>query len=158
MNIKNWNVILWSLLLIGFFTTACTEEKKVKIVGVWERYDDRAAGTLVKVAQMNGHFEGKIIKASGELAEDGFIVDDIKWRNIAQETSTYFTGEDLSKGIDRYGKVQSTHYDEVYFEVIAEDILRVTHYANSNDEFGKNQKWKRIRNIQNSSVADSLGQ
>lgn len=156
MNIKNWNLILYALFLFVLSFTACTEEEKSKIVGVWERYDDRAAGTLVKVSQVNGHFEGKIIKASGELAEDGFLIEDVKWRNIAQETNTYYTGEDLSKGIDKFGKVQSMTYDEVYFEVIAEDILRITHYANGSDEFGKKQKWKRIRNIQNSSIADSL--
>ncbi len=156
MNIKNWNIILLSLFLIGLSFTACTEKEQSKIIGIWERYDDRAAGTLVRVEKINGNFEGKIIKASGELAEDGFTIKDVKWRNIAQETNTYYTGEDLTKGIDKFGKVQSMTYDEVYFEVIAEDILRITHYANGADEFGKKQKWKRIRNIQNSSVIDSL--
>lgn len=156
MRLKNWNVYLLYFLSILLCIASCTVEDQRKIVGVWERYDDRAAGTLVMVEQVNGHFEGKIIRVDGELAENGFVENDIKWRNILPKTDTYFTGEDLTKGIDKYGKVQSINYDDVYFEVIAEDILRVTYYANSSDDFGKNQKWKRIRDVQDSYVADSL--
>ncbi len=156
MQIKNWNIPLLCLLVLLLSLSSCTQEDKRKIIGMWERYDDRAAGTVVMVEKVNGYFEGKIIRASGELAENGFVENDVKWRNILPKTDTYFTGEDLTKGIDKDGNIKLTSYDDVYFEVIAEDILRVTYYADSSDDFGKNQKWKRIREIGEAYVADSL--
>ncbi len=154
----NQTIILLGIFLIIFFITSCTNTPKDKIVGVWERYDDRAAGTLVKVVKVDDHFEGKILKSSGELAEDGFVENDIKWRNIVKKTEDDFTGEDLTKAIDRFGKVQSSSYYEVYFEVIAEDILKITYLMKGTDEFGIEQSWKRIRSTNEPYVADSLAQ
>ncbi|MEZ4883398.1 MAG: hypothetical protein R3E32_01585 [Chitinophagales bacterium] len=156
MQIKNWFIPLWCIFAILLSFIACKDKNQDKIVGTWERYDDRAAGTVVMVEKINDHFEGKIVKANGELAEDGFVENDVKWRKITPQTATYFTGEDLNKGIDKYGKVQYTDYHEVYFEIVAEDILRVTYFTNGFDDFGEKQKWKRIKDFQETYVADSL--
>lgn len=156
MRIKNWNILMLCLFIMLFSLSSCTNEEEKKIVGFWERYDDRAAGTIVVVEKVNGHFEGKIIRVSGELKEDGFVENDVKWRNILPKTDTYFVGEDLTKGIDKEGNVKLLSYDDVYFEIVAEDILRVTYYANGSDDFGKKQKWKRIREVGETYVADTL--
>ena len=156
MQIKKLNSILLTLLFATLFLTACADEETSKIIGVWERYDDRAAGTIVVVEKINGHFQGKIVRASDELAGDGFVEKDVKWRKINQETPTEFRGEDLTKATDKYGRVQSETYHEVSFEVIAEDILRVTYSTKNPDDFGQKQKWKRIRTPHESYVADSL--
>jgi len=157
MQRKNKTIILSVTLLITFFITSCTTNtNQDKIIGIWERYDDRAAGTLVEVEKINDYFEGKILRSSGELAEDGFVENDIKWRNILKNTEDDFTGEDLSKAIDKFGKVRSSSYHKVSFEVIAEDILTITYFVKGTDEFGIEQRWKRIRSIQEPYVADSL--
>lgn len=157
MERKNQNIISFIIILLAtFLITSCSDTNQDKIIGIWERYDDRAAGTLVKVEQINNHFEGKILKSSGELAEDGFVENDVKWRNIVKKTEDDFVGEDLTKAIDRFGKVQSSSYHEVRFEIIAEDILKIVYLMKGTDEFGIEQSWKRIRSLKEPYVVDSL--
>lgn len=128
------------LLLVVLY--GCVQEPD-RFLGKWERYDDKSAGSIIKVEKIGDEYEGKLLKVSGDLADMGFVEGDIKWRHIDPKDESHYEGSDLLKGVDTKGAVRYKRYEEVYFELKNDDILLVSAYAEGEEE-GTRQKWKKL--------------
>ncbi len=143
LNLIRQLLVLTLLFLPISFFTSCVNNS-ISIEGKWERYDDTADGSIVSVAKTNeGIYEGKLIFVSGELTGLGFKTEDLKWKALSPQSSHYYNGQDLKKGVDSSGRVAVTEYDDIYLELVSDDIMVITSQA-ENDINGSRQKWRRI--------------
>lgn len=138
-------LIFWScgIAILLILLQACTEKPDL-LEGKWERFDDQAAGAMIKVEHKGDVLQGMLFQVTGELANLGFVVKDIKWKDIKKKDDNYYTGLDLQKAVNANGEVAKSDYVEVYFELISDDILEISSFAKSTEFFGTRQKWKRI--------------
>lgn len=133
-------IAFFALLL---FLNACSGKTDL-LEGKWERFDDQAAGAMVKVERKGDTFQGMLFQVSGELANLGFVAKDIKWKDIKKKEENYYTGSDLQKAVNSNGEVVTSDYIDVYLELVSDDILEISGFAKGSDLFGTSQKWKRI--------------
>lgn len=134
---------LISTLLTLFVWSACNDRSDL-IVGKWERFDDRAAGSIIKVEKKGDVYQGSLIYTAEELASYGFKPKDIKWKNVKLKETNYYIAQDLQKGVDANGEVKKTTYVDIYIELVSDDILELSEFAKGQEAFGTHQKWKRI--------------
>jgi len=134
------------LIIAILLSVSCTEEDADRLVGKWERFDDDAAGSIVKVQRVGDTYQGTLIEIKGKLKGLGFKRGDIKWKEITFKQINSYEGSDLLKGVDKWNKVVFTNYDNVFFEVIANDILRITGAEpNAQGKSAPEQKWRRLQ-------------
>jgi fructose-specific phosphotransferase system component IIB len=134
---------IFYIICVLILHTACGTKPDI-LEGKWERFDDHAAGAMVKVEQKGDVLQGMLFQATGELANLGFVAKDIKWKDIKRKENNYYIGFDLQKSINANGEVVKSEYIEAQFKLVSDDILEIAAFSNNADIFGTTQKWKRI--------------
>ncbi len=133
--------IIVGIILI-LFLGGCQDDD-ISLEGKWERFDAAGAGAILKVNRVGETYRGTLVHVGPRL-QGGFESGDVKWREIVSKTENYYEGNDLIKFIDSTGRVERYEYEEVYFELVSFDILKVRSFAESKYT-GSIQKWKRIQ-------------
>ena len=85
-------------LLISFLFLSCNHQDK--LIGKWERIGDRFSGMQIIVKNENGSFKAEMIKTTDSII--GFVIGDIKWKNIKKITNDKYEFEDLGKKPTEY--------------------------------------------------------
>lgn len=113
--------------------------EKDPLEGTWERSGegDRYEGIQVKVEKLdNGQYQAEIITLNELAKKDGFILGDIKWRNITKIKDKKYEFKDL-------GKSPALEWYECQMTVSG-DIIEARDVAENGEDFGSKQTWKRV--------------
>ena len=137
------SLLAW-LLLTVFAMQSCDNEADL-ILGKWERYDDRSAGTTIRVEKVGDAYQGKLVDVKGLAAEMGFTENEVKWKALLPVDRKYYEGKDLLKAVNRSGDVSYVRYDAVYFKLVSNDIMHVSGFARAEESIGSEQKWRRVK-------------
>lgn len=111
------------------------------LVGRWERYGDGAEGTIVAVEKVDGKYQSRLEKVTGTLTTLGFIVNDLKWKEVVWKSDTSYEGLDMF----RY-EAGGYEYRKSSLYINANGVLQVS-VANSGDTdviIGTYQTWRKL--------------
>jgi len=140
------NKIFLLLLLIAISICSCSKDQEL-LIGKWERFGDPAEGSILKIETIPNSdpltYKAQIYHATGLLIDLGFVVNDLKWKDIVQHKEKEYEGQDLTKAVDNKGEIQWTRYDGIRIHMASRDMLHVEGLVKS-EEFGDVQKWRRI--------------
>ena len=134
--------LLLGLLLISLFIVSC--QKKDELIGDWERFGDSFSGLKIQVKKEGESFKAIIVETTDSCKSlGGFVVGDIKWKNIKNTEASKYEFEDLIKGEITAGRFEPS-YDISYLELFSENELRTRGFSKGLEVIGTEQKWRRI--------------
>ncbi len=141
---KNRLLLFCLVLVLGL--GACSKDQDL-LVGKWERFGDPAEGSILKIEKIENsdppNYRAYVNHSTGLLLDLGFIVNDLKWKDIVQQGEGEFEGQDLTKAVNNQGEIQWTRYDGIHIKMVSNDMLHVEGLVKG-EEFGDVQKWRRI--------------
>ena len=140
-------ILITFVIASCFANSACRPKEPDKIIGKWERFDDSAEGTRVEVVLVGdqaNEYQARLIHLEGILIDLGFKKDEIKWKSITKKNKDYYLAEDLLKATNEQEEIAFSRYDDVYIEMVSDDILHIKGFAEAEEALGTEQKWRRI--------------
>ena len=118
------------------------------IAGTWQRTDDEFAGAVVNVEKIRGEYYGKLLQVPDTMRHWGFVVGDVKWRDIVPVTkrdrNRRYMGKDLFKFVSD-GQIVETRYNDAMMELTSKDALRLRLLAKGEEVIGTEQHWRKTR-------------
>ncbi|MDP1623783.1 MAG: hypothetical protein Q8M08_15765 [Bacteroidales bacterium] len=137
---KSVNLILFILISISLLTSC---KKEDKLVGNWERYGDRFEGMKIHVVKEGESFKASIVFVTDSIKLGGFVVGDIKWKNIKKITDNKYEFEDLAKKQSIYTDKFEPSYVLANLEMITDDEIHTRNFSKGLEAIGTEQTWKR---------------
>lgn len=111
--------------------------------GLWRRTCDGFEGCVLRVEYLESELVGRIAIVPDAMANAGWQVGDLKWRNIARAANGAWRMQDLRKHYDtRKASVVMVDYQEYTLTVGAAGHLRL-HTGSS--PFFPNQRWMKFQ-------------
>jgi hypothetical protein len=111
--------------------------------GLWRRTGDNFAGCVLRVEYVESELVGRIAIVPDAMANAGWQVGDLKWRNIARAADGAWRMQDLRKHYDtRKASVLAVDYQEYTLTLGAHGHLRL-HMASS--PFFPKQRWVKFK-------------
>lgn len=106
--------------------------------GVWTRIGDHFSGCVLRVERVGSELAGRIVALPEAMARAGWLVGDLKWRNL-QADGTSWRMQDLRKHYDtRTATVTMVDYREYRLTVGVCGHLRL---HNGSHPFFPEQRW-----------------
>ncbi len=110
--------------------------------GLWQRTGDTFAGCVLRVEHIGTELAGRIAVLPDSMANAGWQVGDLKWRNITRAADGAWRMQDLRKHYDtRKASVLMVDYQEYALTVGASGHLRL-HTGSS--PFFPAQRWRKF--------------
>jgi hypothetical protein len=131
------HILLFIILIIGLFPTACTEDGKViskpdEFTHVYEANEEVILGAITQVFKEKGFGNAKIAARKGRVESDYTIQDDWRSKSIAtvkkmnwkesEVTLSVITEKKTSSGWEMRRKLEKKHYD-IFFDAIGLQIF-----------------------------------
>jgi len=132
---KKYLVFLFASMILNSCDQAGDE-----IVGSWERINDDKSGMVVTVTKEKDVYIGRISFLTDSNKIDGFELGDVKWKGIEYVENDNYKFQDLWKGLDLNGQIESIGYGEGYIEIQNDKII-IKH--TKDNKTGLMQEWKR---------------
>ena len=108
--------------------------------GLWERVNDDFQGCLILVEENTDQLQGRITYVPALMRRYGWMVGDIKWRNINCVGAAAFTTEDLFKELDPdTNEVSRTTYQSARLYFLNSDEFALV----TSGRGGRNSRWRR---------------
>ena len=100
---KNFFILILITSLVSCAKNDCS------LCGTWQDFSSKYKGDIIEIKQLNDTLVAISLKVSEISKEKGFVVGDIKWKNIVKQDSTIYSFETLGKRTEK-GQVIETLY------------------------------------------------
>jgi len=117
-----------------------------RLIGKWQRFGDRYKGLQINVIKEGESFKAVIIQVTDSSRLDGFVIGDVKWKNIKQTQENKYELEDLSKSPVLFSDKFESSYDLTYLELVNQNELKTRGFSKGLEFVGTEQSWTRIMN------------
>ena len=117
--------------------------KEASVHGLWERFGDDFEGCVILVEEVAEGLRGRITYVPATMRRFGWMVGDIKWRNMRRGRVAAFKVDDLFKELDHdTQKLKKTTYEEARIYFLSDSELIVM--AGSR---GRPTRWRRSGSV-----------
>lgn len=130
-------------LLAGCIICSCGHDP---LVGDWRREGDIYAGAVVRVEKIQNAYYGKLLQVPDSMRFIGFVVGDMKWRDVVPVTSGNGSRRYMGKDLLKYGlqgEVASTRYDDMTIELRSGSMVHLRLLAKGEEYVGTEQVWRK---------------
>jgi hypothetical protein len=133
-----------SLILLSIFIFQSCHQPD-RLIGKWERISDRHKGMQILVKNEGVSFKAEIIATTDSNVLSGFVVGDIKWKDIKKISENKYEFQDLGKISIIFSDKFGSEYVMARLEIITDTLLQTRLFAKANEVTGTESKWKKIK-------------
>jgi hypothetical protein len=124
-----------------------------KLIGVWERSNDLAAGdqVLIRIVPNTNGINGILIQVSAYAQEFDFKINEVKWKDIVWEKDNIFSFKNLNAYLTqdirskKHLKLEKSYSDFTLTVVNDNELHLGTKDYQKNSRLGDQQTWVRIK-------------
>jgi hypothetical protein len=101
---------------------------------------------VVRVEKIQNAYYGKLLQVPDSMRFIGFVVGDMKWRDVVPVTSGNGSRRYMGKDLLKYGlqgEVASTRYDDMTIELRSGSMVHLRLLAKGEEYVGTEQVWRK---------------
>lgn len=139
------NIYIVSIIILVLISNNTTAQDK--LIGTWERFDDRFEGARIEIMQTGETLKAFLIYVPEFMKEYCFEKGDVKWINMKKYKEDYYELEDLRKKCET-SPLYEPSYHLMYLNVISDNEIHITTFYKEDIRKvpnGQFQKWRRIQ-------------
>ncbi|MCK5823373.1 MAG: hypothetical protein KAG95_05175 [Bacteroidales bacterium] len=136
---------LFGLIFIIILITSCNDNnlaKNDKLFGAWTRVGDNYARMKISVKKENNNYSGRIIFLPTLVQKNGFVFNDLKWKNIKKINNNKYSLSNLDVTVNTFGDRVVEKYNKCFIYFISRNEIKLEFKNNKN----RMQYWVKHQN------------